>query len=120
MARNTNLGGDGRLLVGEDKDVVLEVLDRDGDPVDTSGWTTSLVISTTLVSAALMTKSGSVGGTFDADRATNTQRITFALTDDETATLTAGTYQYSIKRTDAGSEAILSWGKCIVETANQT
>ena len=122
MAKLSTLGGDGRFMVGEDKDITMEVLDRTtGLPVDVSGWTTSLVLTAEIASAALLTKAGSVTGSYNGtSRASNTQRLLFALTDTETTTLTAGSYKWSIKRTDAGSERILGWGTCQIERANQT
>jgi hypothetical protein len=119
MGKQMTLGGDGRLLMGEDKSIVVEVLDRDGVPVNVAGWTTSLVITRTLTSAALLTLSGSVSGTYSATRASNTQRITFTMTDDQSDDLTAGAYFYSVKRTDAGAERVLLYGACKVEQANQ-
>lgn len=119
MGKMSTLGGDGRLLMGEDKDVELEVLTRGGVPVDVAGWTTALVISAKVGTSALFTIAGAVSGTYDADPAVNTQIITFELTDTQTETLTASEYAYSAKRTDAGSERVLAYGKLIVEQANQ-
>jgi len=119
MAKLSTLGGDGKLLAGEDKDVTMEVLTRAGVPVDVAGWTTSLVLTTDLTGAAVLTKAGSVTGTYSATRSVNTQRLVFELLDTETDDLLAGTYHWSIKRTDAGSEVVLGWGVCQVERANQ-
>jgi hypothetical protein len=120
MGKRATLGGNGRVYVGDDIDVIVEVLDPDtGDPVDVSGWASLFVVSRTPTSAALVSVAGSVGGVYDADRTTNTQRITYALTDVHTATLTAGDYVYSARRTTDGSERVLASGPFLVDRANQ-
>ena len=53
----------------------------------------------------------SITGTFDAARATNTQRVAITLEDTDTNTLPARDYQYALKRTDAGFEKVLADGK---------
>jgi hypothetical protein len=121
MAIEVTLGGGGDLFVGEDKRVVVEILDRAGDPVDLAGWTTALVLKARDADVgAVLSLAGTVTGTHNAVRATNTQRLTFTATDTQTATLAAKTYRYSVKRTDDGSETILAFGPCIVERATQT
>jgi hypothetical protein len=119
MGKQVTLGGDGRFFMGEDKAISVEVVDRAGVPVDVAGWTTTLVITRTVTSAALLTASGEVSGTYSATRADNTQRITFVLTDDQTDDLTAGVYHYSVKRTGDDVDAVLLYGVCYVQQANQ-
>lgn len=120
MAQRQPLGGNGRLMVGDDATISLEVLTRGGSPVDVDGWTTVLVISSQVTTAALVTASGTVTGVYNGSREANTQRVAFSLSDDDTITLLDGNYQYSIRRTDSGSEKLLSYGPCYVERANQT
>lgn len=120
MAKKTTLGGNGEVMVGDDLDVELEVLSRrTGLPLDITGWTIVLVISLTNTTTALITKSGTVGGTYNAVRATNTQRCTFELLDTELDDLTSGDYEWSARRTDAGSERVLAFGPLKIERANQ-
>src|SRR5690606_1636999 len=92
VAKYQDIGGSGRLFVGQDLDFVFEVLDRDGDPVDVSGWSFSMVISPSTTAAATLTLPGSVGGTYNAARALNTQRMTFSLSDTDSAKLTNKAY----------------------------
>lgn len=118
MAKMNTLGGGGEVFIGEDKSFALELLDTDAIPVNMSGWTVNMVISLTLTSAALYTRAATVAGTYSATRAVNTQRATAVFTDDETATLTKGTYQFSFKRDSAGVETLLAWGVLHVQRAN--
>ena len=120
MAKYQDIGGSGRLFVGQDLDFVFEVLDRDGDPVDVSGWSFSMVISPSTTAAATLTLPGSVSGTYNATRASNTQRVTFSLSDTDSAKLTNKAYHYSVWRTDAGAERPVSYGKFILERTNRT
>lgn len=117
MAKKITLGSAGRLMRGDDLDVVLEVVNREGTPVDCAGWSTTLLISRNGVTA--LTAVGVVSGSYNAVRATNTQRITFSLFDDDTSNLSAGDYDWSARRTDTGAERVLAYGPCLVEEANQ-
>lgn len=118
MAAEVAVGGEGALFVGEDKTFVLEVLDASDAPVNVAGWTTQLVVaSNDLASTLIFDKAGSVTGTFNAVRASNTQRISAALTDDELNTVKKKTYRYSWKRMNAGVETVLAYGDFIVEKA---
>ena len=119
MGKTQNLGGRGDLYLAEDKTFEFEVLDRDGVPVDTTGFAFSLIISLTDKSTALLTLPGTVAGTYSAVRATNAQRVTFPVTAAQMSTLTDRAYAYSAKRTDSGSKTVIAKGKLFVERANQ-
>lgn len=117
MASDVTIGGSGALFVGEDKTFVLELLDSSGAPVDMSGWTVVCVIAASDKAAAIFTESASITGSFNATRALNTQRASFALTDTQMDTLRAKDYRHSWKRMDAGFETILAYGDFTVEKA---
>ncbi len=119
MANLLAIGGSGQLFAGEDKSFVFEVLNRSGVPVDTTGYTFSLVISASAVTAALLTLSGSVSGSYTAVRATNAQRVTFTMTDAQSAVFLASDYHFSVKRTDNDAETIIAYGKITFERTNQ-
>ena len=53
----------------------------------------------------------------NVDRATNTQRVIVAIADTDTAALAAGIYKHALKRTDEGSETILSFGDLVLQKA---
>lgn len=119
MANDVAIGGDGTLFVGEDKTFELEVLDGDGLPVDVAGWDIVFDVRKTdhAPDPALFSKTATVSGTYDAVRATNTQRASVSLTSDETDTIKARTYRYSFKRLDHGDETVLAWGDFVVQKA---
>lgn len=128
------------LFIGEDKALTFEIFDQAGltdDELeaaieagtatmqDVSGWAFEFLVrlKDTTTGAALINKdSGSpteieVTGTYNATRATNTQRVVVHLFDTDTAAadgsavlLAPKTYRYSLKRTDAGAETILAYG----------
>ena len=118
MARNVTIGGSGALFVGEDKHIDLEVLDDSDLPVDITGWAILLVVKRGVSGAVVLSKTASITGTYNAARASNTQRARFALTDDD-LTIDGGAYLYSAKRTDSGSEAVLAYGMFRPEVATQ-
>jgi hypothetical protein len=68
---------------------------NDADPI---------VVSKTTVSGITVT------GSYNSVRASNTQRVVVAIEDTDTASLKAGDYVYTLKRTDAGSETTLAFG----------
>lgn len=117
MARETQIGGDGKLFVGEDKRFKLLLVDEDEIPVDMAGMTLSLVIATSDTKPALFTKTGTVTGTYNVDPLVNTQFAFALLTDDEMDTLRGKTYRYSWKRYDAGFDTIVAYGDFVVEKA---
>lgn len=119
MAEEVTIGGDGELFVGEDKVLRLELLDTSGLPVDMSGWAMlfDVRLKDKSPDPALLSKTPSVTGVFNAARASNTQRAEVTLSDDELNTLQAKTYRHSWKRMDAGSETVLAWGDFVLQKA---
>lgn len=120
MAREVQIGGDGDLFIGEDKTIRVEVLGASEIPENIAAFAmTFLVRPSDSSGTTTLTKSVTVTGTYNANRNTNTQRAVVTLTDTDMS-ITAGTYRYSLKRTDDGSETIIAWGDFIVEQATQT
>lgn len=136
MAFEASIGGGGSILLGEDKTLRLEVIDADlstFDPDDESTWTPKDVTGFTMVfiirdqssytGTILATKSGTITGSYNAVRASNTQRVLVTIDDtdfvSEAGLIPAGTSYYSLKRTDAGSETVLRFGEFIVQETTQ-
>lgn len=121
MAENATIGGSGVLFVGEDKIIDFEVLDQDDVPVDIAGWAMTFdVRASDVESTALISASATVTGTYSATRASNTQRARVTLLDDtHMSVVSAQGYRYSLKRTTAGSETILAYGRFAPERATQ-
>lgn len=121
MSLESTIGGNGALFVGEDKLIILELLAARTDglphsvssvPVDMTGWIMVFDVrvkdtsGTAIVSVTPIT----IVGTYNASRASNTQRGRVALTDDQLNLFQEKNYRWSWKRTDAGSETVLGWG----------
>lgn len=136
MSYEASIGGSGTIMLGEDKTLRLEVIDADlstHDPADETTWIPKDVTGMTLVfivrdqssytGTLLATKSGSVTGSYNAVRASNTQRVLVTLEDtdfvSEAGLIPAGTSYYSLKRTDTGSETVLRHGELIIEETTQ-
>lgn len=79
-----------------------------------TGYTTSFKVKRRRSDAdadALLSASGSVSGAFNASPGTNTQKITVTVNDEDTDTeIEDGLAYWELKRTDAGSEAVLAFG----------
>ena len=136
---------DDGLVVGDDISIPFEVFQDDlvtamvadgngierqtyvsGTPQDIAGWTLAFAVrlKDTSSGAPVLSKTTSAGititGTYNATRASNTQRAVVAIADTDTfsdagAVLVAPkTYRYSLKRTDPGSEKTLVGGKFVL------
>lgn len=118
MALESQIGDAGALFVGEDKIFELEVLDENDLPVNIATWSSiPFVVAASDNATAILTKSSSVIGTYNAVRASNSQRARVTLTDSEMNLFRAKTYRYSWKRDDDGFETILAYGDFVVEKA---
>jgi hypothetical protein len=119
MALAITIGGGGTLFVGEDKTFRLELIDDDELPVDMTGWVVLFDVrkSVTALDPAIFSKTATLIGSFNAVRASNTQRAIVSLTDTELNTVKARTYQCSWKRMDDGSETVLAYGAFAPEKA---
>jgi hypothetical protein len=107
------------LYVGTD--AIVEYTDTDEDM---AGWTLVLDIRPAdTTSTAKLSKTGVESGTYHATPASNTQKFSFSLSDDElAASIFSGddwSGRYSIKRTDPGSEAILRFGAVTIKRVTQ-
>lgn len=122
MASEVDVGGSGALFIGEDKTFRLEVLDSNEAPVDISGWTIQLLVRLRETSqAALLTKTATISGVFNADRTVNAQRAIVEVADTEISedAFDPRMYRYSFKRLDDGSETILAYGNFVMQRATQ-
>jgi hypothetical protein len=117
MATEAALEG---LYVGADH--VIEYTDTDENM---TGWTLVLDIrKSDRAATALLAETGVESGTYNATPASNTQKFSFTLSDDElAATIFTGdewTGRYSIWRTDAGFEQPLRFGDCTITRTTRT
>lgn len=119
MATNVTIGGSGALFVGEDKTLRLELLDAASLPVDMTGWSVLFDVRSkdTSPDPAIVSKTATVSGAFNATRALNTQRAVVTLTDDDLNLFKARNYRHSWKRMTAGSETVLCRGYFAPEKA---
>ena len=117
MATKVTIGGGSTLFMGTDKRIEFNLKDASGAPVDATGFTLLFVVKRTVNTATvILSKSVSVVGLFTPT--SNVQRLVLQL-DDTELIFNAGTYQYSLKRLDAGAEEILAEGNFIVQKATQ-
>jgi len=82
-------------------------------PENIAGFTLSWMVKTRLEdvdSRALVTKAGTITGTYGATQATNTQRALVTVDDTDTAHLKACDAFWELARTDAGFETVLAYG----------
>ena len=114
MAVESTIGGAGTMFVGEDKLLRFE-LPSASDPlaaVDMTGWAMVFDVRAkdTSPDPTIVSAVPSLIGSFNSVRASNMQRATVTLTDDQLNLFKAKNYRWSWKRTDAGNETVLGWG----------
>lgn len=128
MASKVQIGGAGTLFAGEDKSIVLELLDVNGIPVDMSTFVLVLDVRSKDSSGtpARISVTATVAGVYNAVRTTNTQRATAALSASTHLAVSNLTelkkqsicvYRYSWKRMDSGAETVVQFGNFVVERA---
>lgn len=90
--------------------------------INITGYALSWMLKRSLAdldAAAVLTKttvSGiTISGSFNAAPASNTQRATVAIADTDTDSLTPAFYHWELKRTDAGYETRLAYGRVQLE-----
>lgn len=111
------------IFVGADHEIVYT--DATSPLKDMTGWTVVLDIrkKDTSGEPPLLTKTGVVSGVYSATPASNTQKVTFTLSDDDlAATIFKGddrTLRYSIKRTNTGAEQPLRYGNMVMNRVTQ-
>jgi len=126
MSYESNIAQTAHFFAGEDKILSYEVFASDGTTMENvSAFKMAWTLRKSIVGqdphraqgAAVITKSteGSgpgitITGVHNATRATNSQRVIVTILDTDTEALAGGRYVCSLKRIDAGLEAVLSHG----------
>lgn len=117
IERNITLADD--WFIGEDKTIVDTIYQADGVALqNVTGWAISFLVKKTATdtdAAAKVTKT--TGGFGIALTTPASGVITITIVDTDTAALPAGEYRYEIKRTDDGSETVLTFGTCYLRQA---
>lgn len=102
------------LWSGTDFQYIFHILnDAETAAVNIAGWTLSWKVKIKRSHAdgdAVLTKTPTIAGTYNADTTLNLQRATVSVEDVDTDSLAARTYVYELKRMDAGAETILAYG----------
>lgn len=98
-------------FTGEDKllsDTIFQ--GTTATPQDISGWAISFMIKRDARDADIAAKVTKTVGSGVTLTAPLLGQLSIAITDDDTSALKAGNYAYEIKRTDPGSETVLTRG----------
>jgi hypothetical protein len=117
MAINENIEKTDNWFLGEDKSFPITIYQSDGStPQDISGWSLIYVLRRAPASAdpALISKTTSDGIVLTTPLS---GLCTVSIADTDTEDLAEGKYYYSLKRTDAGQETILTYGYAYLRRA---
>ncbi len=105
------------MYLGEDRDWQFTVTDANGAAQNMGGWAMECVLRTSPNSAsALFTKTTSAGEIVISSSAAGTNDVaTVTVIDDDTLSLQPQKYWYTLRRTDAGNEVVISFGELTLE-----
>lgn len=117
MAIQQQIGTSEDWFIGEDKTLSFEVYDSTGVTMqDVTGWAIQWVLRKMLDDDAIQLNKAtggsgiSITGTYNSDRATNTQRVVVTVADTDTDNMQPGLYHHALKRTTDTAETVLSYG----------
>lgn len=118
MAIEQNITNDDDWFINEDKELPLTIYQADETtPQDVSGWALSFMLkrnSSDVTAKITKTTAGGGGITFTTPAS---GLVLITVQDTDTAALKAGTYMYEVKRTDDGSETVLTHGTVLLKQA---
>jgi hypothetical protein len=118
MAIERNITADDDFFLGEDKVLTDTIYQSDGTTVqNVTGWAISFMVkkhATDADASAKITKTTGAGIVLTTPLS---GLITITLTDTDTASLPADSYPYEVKRTDDGSETVLTFGRLTLRQA---
>ena len=100
-------------FIGEDKVLEFTVFQADGvTPQNIAGWSLEWVLRknksalTEILNKSTGAATITIGG--------GTGKCQVLITDDDTAALVPGTYYHTLRRNDAGSDTVLSFGEAVL------
>lgn len=118
MAERDDITRDDYFMTGEDKTLAVTIYQSDGTtPQNITGWALSYRLKRRPEDAdseAVLTKTTSAGITLTTPAS---GLCDVAIDDTDTDALPARSYYHELKRTDAGSEAVLVVGTVVVQQA---
>lgn len=118
MATESNITAASHFFTGEDKSLVVTVLDAAGAAQDITGWALSWMVKRRKTDAdadALVTKATGAGIALTTPAS---GICTVTVEDVDIAELLGGQlYYHELKRTDAGLETVLSYGTFVLSQA---
>lgn len=115
---NSPIAASENWFIGEDRTLAYSVVDEDGDPQVMTGWSLSWTLAPRQGQEAVLTKTVGSGITVSNGDGVN-DLATVVVSDSDTEGLEKGpgTYYAELRRTDAGFEAVLSYGTVVLKQA---
>lgn len=111
MSKVFNIADGDNWFIGEDKTIRIDVVDADDAAQAMTGWTLVWELKAASRStSALISKTPSIGNGSGTD-----DRATITVADTDTEALEPGTYYHHLRRSDAGSEQVLSHGSVVIK-----
>jgi len=110
MAIRFNITKEDEFFIGEDRSIAINVKQSDESTAQTmTGWALAWELKPSPGEAAGISKT-TVSGIAIGNGSGTDDRATITIADDDTEALEPGVYYHQLRRTDAGSEQLLSFG----------
>lgn len=110
MAIRFNITKSDEFFIGEDRTIAIDVKQSDESSAQTmTGWALTWELKPSPGEAVSISKTTSAGISIGNGAGTD-DRATITIADDDTEALEPGIYYHQLRRTDAGSEQLLSFG----------
>lgn len=118
MSKTVNVTITDGWFLGEDKDLVIDVVDVNGDPQNMTGWTLDWVLRRATGSADTVLQASDAEVTITISNGDGTNdRATIAVARAGTSGLAPGTYAHALRRTDTNSDTVLAAGTVVLQRA---
>lgn len=118
MAKQADILTTDYLFLGEDKTLAFDIVDGNGNELDVSTFQMEWVLRRNVNDDHIKISKTTTGGDISVTTGQSLQsRVLVSLIDDDTSGFLPGTYQHVLRRTDGGVEAVLSFGRAILQKA---
>ncbi len=115
MAKAFNILASDEWFVGEDKTIVIDVLQADeSTPQAMTGWALTWELMDSADGPVLLTKTTALSEITISTGADTNDRATITVLDTDTEGIGPGWYYHRLRRTDAGLELRLSYGDALL------
>ena len=115
MATRFDIDASDGWFIGEDKTIEIDVVQSDGSTAQTmTGWALTWELKRSQFHSTVLISKTTASGISIGNGDGTDDRASITVADTDTEDLEPGTYYHQLRRSDAGSEVILSRGDAVI------